>query len=379
MSLIPANEPLLREHDLEYVTECIRTGWVSSAGRFISEFEERWAAYCGRRHGIAVSNGTVALQAAMACLGLEPSDEVIMPTFTIISCALAVIYNGGAPVLVDSDPRTWCMDMDQVKDRISPKTRAVMPVHIYGHPVDMDPLLDLADKYGLKIVEDAAEAHGAEYLTQRGISNPRWRRCGSFGTLSCFSFYANKLITTGEGGMILTDEPILAERARSLRNLFFVPQRRFCHEELGFNFRMTNLQAALGLAQLERMDEIVARKRWMGEEYTRRLEDIDELQLPVQESWARSIYWMYGVVLSEESGMDAHQFADALREHGVDTRPFFLGMHEQPVFRKMGLFREERYPVAERIATQGLYLPSGLALTEEQLVRVCDAVHEVLS
>ena len=377
--MIPANEPLLREHDLEYVTECIRTGWVSSAGRFISEFEERWAAYCGRRHGIAVSNGTVALQAAMACLGLELGDEVIMPTFTIISCALAVIYNGGAPVLVDSDPRTWCMDMDQVKDRISPKTRAVMPVHIYGHPVDMDPLLDLADKYGLKIVEDAAEAHGAEYLTQRGISNPRWRRCGSFGTLSCFSFYANKLITTGEGGMILTDEPILAERARSLRNLFFVPQRRFCHEELGFNFRMTNLQAALGLAQLERMDEIVARKRWMGEEYTRRLEDIDELQLPVQESWARSIYWMYGVVLSEESGMDARQFADALREHGVDTRPFFLGMHEQPVFRKMGLFREERYPVAERIATQGLYLPSGLALTEEQLVRVCDAVHEVLS
>lgn len=254
-----------------------------------------------------------------------------------------------------------------------------MPVHIYGHPVDMDPLLDLADKYGLAIIEDAAEAHGAEYLSERNTSDSSWRRCGSFGNMSCFSFYANKLITTGEGGMVLTDDRQLAEKARSRRNLCFQSNRRFYHEELGFNFRLTNLQAALGLAQLERMNEIVAQKRWMGKEYTRCLRDIKGLQLPVEEPWARNVYWMYGVVLSKEQGMDASQFAQRLREHDVDTRPFFLGMHEQPVFHKMGLFKEEHYPVAERIARQGLYLPSGLVLTEEQLRRVCDTVHEVLS
>lgn len=377
--MIPVNEPLLGERELEYITECIRTGWVSSAGRFLEEFEERWAAYCGRRYGIAVSNGTVALQLALACLDLEPGDEVIMPTFTIISCALAVIYNNGVPVLVDSDPQTWTMDVGQVAAKITPRTKAIMPVHIYGHPVDMDPLLDLADKYGLAIIEDAAEAHGAEYLSGRSTADPRWRRCGSFGTLSCFSFYANKLITTGEGGMVLTDDPLLADRARSLRNLCFLPNRRFYHERLGFNFRLTNLQAALGLAQLERMDRIVAKKRWMGQEYTRRLRGIAGLQLPVEEPWARSVYWMYGVVVSEETGWDAAEFARRLREHGVETRPFFLGMHEQPVFQQRGLFLGERYPVAERIARQGLYLPSGLALTEEQLGQVCSAVRKVLT
>lgn len=377
--MIPVNEPWLGERELGYVAECIRTGWVSSAGRFIEEFEQKWADYCGRKYGIAVSNGTVALQLAVACLGLEPGDEVIMPTFTIISCALAVIYNGGIPVLVEADPRTWCMAVEQVKDKITKRTRAIMPVHIYGHPVDMDPLLDLADKHGLAIIEDAAEAHGAEYLSGRNTSHPVWRRCGSFGALSCFSFYANKLITTGEGGMVLTDDPKLAEKARSLRNLCFQQGRRFYHEELGFNFRFTNVQAALGLAQLERMEEIVARKRRMGQEYTRRLKDIQGLQLPVEEAWARNVYWMYGVVPSEKMGMDASQFAQRLREYGVDTRPFFLGMHEQPAFSKRGLFLNERYPVAERLASQGLYLPSGLALTEEQLAQACDAVHEVLS
>lgn len=377
--MIPVNEPLLGQRELEYVTDCIRTGWISSAGRYIEEFEQGWAKYCGRRYGIAVSNGTTALQVAVAALGLKPGDEVIMPTFTIISCALAVIYNECLPVLVDSDPRTWCMDVDQVKEKITPRTRAIMPVHIYGHPVDMNPLLDLADKYGLAIIEDAAEVHGADYLSGRHTTGPTWRRCGSFGTLSCFSFYANKLITTGEGGMVLTDDPGAAEKARSLRNLCFQANRRFYHEELGSNFRLTNMQAALGLAQLERMDEIVARKRWMGQGYTRRLKDMKGLQLQVEEPWARSVYWMYGVVLSEETGMEAGQFAKRLRERGIETRPFFVGMHEQPVFHKRGLFVNERYPVAERLARQGLYLPSGLALTGEQLEHVCNAVHEVLS
>ena len=377
--MIPVNEPALGERELEYVSECVRTGWVSSAGRFITEFEERWAAYCGRRYGIAVSNGTAALQLAVACLGLKPGEEVILPTFTIISCALAVIHNGGVPVLVDSDPRTWCMDVQQVEQKITRRTRAIMPVHVYGHPVDMDPLLDLAEKYGLAVVEDAAEAHGAEYLSRARTSRSGWRRCGSFGTLSCFSFYANKLITTGEGGMVLTDDPQLAEKARSLRNLCFRPERRFHHEDVGYNFRLTNIQAALGLAQLERIGEIVARKRWMGHEYTRRLKDVQGLQLPVEEPWARSVYWMYGAVLGGDVDIDAGLFAQRLKDCSVDTRPFFLGMHEQPVFRRRGLFDGERYPVAERLARRGLYLPSGLALTEDQLAQVSDAVRKVLS
>jgi perosamine synthetase len=357
----------------------VRTGWVSSAGKFIEEFEEKWATYCGRRFGVAVSNGTVALQVAASSLGLKPGDEVIMPSFTIISCALAAIYNDAVPVLVDCDPQTWCMDVQQIKEKITARTRAIMPVHIYGHPVDMDPVLDLAEKHNLAIIEDAAEVHGAEYLSKRGTSQPVWRRCGSFGTLSCFSFYANKLITTGEGGMILTDDPNLAEKARNLRNLCFQAKRRFYHDELGFNFRLTNMQAALGVAQLERIEDIIARKRWMGREYSRQLAGVRGLQLPVEEQWARSVYWMYGVVLSETSGMDANAFAEELKKRGVETRPFFLGLHEQPVFHKRELFLRERYPVAERISRQGLYLPSGLALTEEQLNKVCQAVHEVLS
>jgi perosamine synthetase len=377
--VIPVNEPVLGDQELEYVSECVRTGWISSAGRFIDEFEQKWAAYCGRQYGVAVSNGTTALQLAVACLDLEPGDEVIVPTFTIISCALAVVYNGGVPVLVDSDPGTWCMEVSDIQRKITSRTRAIMPVHIYGHPVDMDAVVRLAETHGLSIVEDAAEVHGAEYLSGRDGEQPTWRRCGSFGAVSCFSFYANKLITTGEGGMLLTDDRTIAERARSLRNLCFQPTRRFLHENLGFNFRLTNLQAALGLAQLGRIDEIVARKRWMGAAYNRGLNGLSGLQLPVEEPWARNVYWMYGVVLTKDARMDALTFAKALRECGVETRPFFLGMHEQPAFHSRGLFCNERYPVAEMLARQGLYLPSGLALTEEQLSRVCEVVRQVLS
>jgi len=376
--VIPVSKPLLADRESEYVGTCIKTGWISSSGPLIEEFEQKWSQYCGRKYGVSVCNGTAALQVSVSALHLAEGDEVIMPTFTIISCALAVVYAGGTPVLVDVDPRTWTMDVAQIADKITPRTKAIMVVHIYGHPVDMDPIIALADRHGLAIIEDAAEAHGAEYLSQRNSTAPQWKRCGSFGTASCFSFYANKLITTGEGGMVLTDDPELAGTLRSLRNLYFQPERRFSHEELGFNFRFTNMQAALGLAQLERMDQIVARKRWMGQEYTKRLQGIAGLQLPVEEPWAKSVYWMYGVVLSEDMGMDASGFATKLADRGVDTRPFFLGMHEQPVFQRRGLFQGERYPIAERLAQQGLYLPSGMALTEEQLEYVAKTVREIL-
>lgn len=377
--MIPVNEPALGERELEYVTECLRTGWISSAGRFIDQFEQQWAGYCGRRFGVSVCNGTAALHAAVASLQLAPGDEVILPSFTIISCGLAVVYAGATPVLVDCDPHTWTMDVQQVADRITPRTRAIMVVHIYGHPVDMDPIFDLAEQHGLAVIEDAAEAHGAEYrLDRRGLA-PEWRRCGGFGDVSCFSFYANKLITTGEGGMVVTDNPVLAERLRSLRNLCFQPERRFLHEELGYNYRLTNVQAALGLAQLERMPAIVARKRQIAAQYTRRLRNLSALQLPMEHRWARSVFWMYGFVLTDEAGLDAEQFALALRQRGVDTRPFFLGLHEQPALHRRGLFVGERYPVTERIARQGLYLPTGLALTDRQIVEVCNRVREVLS
>ena len=372
------NEPHLTDREVEYVAACIKTGWVSSSGPSIEEFEQKWGQYCGRQYGVSVCNGTAALQTAVAGLHLDAGDEVIMPTFTIISCAAAVLYGGGTPVLVDADPRTWTMNVEQIVDKITSRTKAIMVVHIYGHPVDMDPIIALADRHGLAIIEDAAEAHGAEYLAGRNSASPQWKRCGSFGTASCFSFYANKLITTGEGGMVLTDDPKLADRFRSLRNLYFQPERRFAHAELGFNFRFTNLQAALGLAQFERIDQIVAKKRWIGHEYTKRLEGISGLQLPVEESWARSVYWMYGVVLSKDAAMDASGFAKKMADRGVDTRPVFLGMPEQPVFRRRGLFQDERYPVTERLAKQGLYLPSGLGLTEEQLAEVVEAVREVL-
>ena len=377
--MIPVSEPLLTPQDLEAVQASMKAGWVSSAGPVVERFEQEWSRYCGRTYGIGVNSGTAALQAAIGALRLEKGDEVILPTFTIISCPAAVIYSDATPVLVDADPRTWTMDVGQVADRINSRTKAIMAVHIYGHPVDLDPLQALAERHGLALLEDAAEAHGAEYLAARGTPSPTWRRCGGFGALSCFSFYGNKLITTGEGGMIVTDDRTLAERVRSLRNLCFQPGRRFLHEELGFSFRLTSLQAALGVSQLGRMDQIVARKRWIAAEYTRRLQDIPGLQLPIEESWARSVYWMYGIVLAENMGLDAARFSNRMTELGVETRPFFLGMHEQPALLGRGLFSGERYPVAERLARQGLYLPSGLSLTESQIDVVSESVRRVLT
>ena len=376
---IPVNEPLLGEEELANVTETLRTGWISSSGRFIEAFESAWAEYCGMDYAVAVSNGTVALQAAVACLDLEPGDEIILPTFTIISCAQAVVYNGGVPVLVDSEPRTWCMDVAQIEAKITPRTRAIMPVHIYGHPVDMDPIVDLAQRHHLVVIEDAAEAHGALYRTRRGTSNETWRRCGGLGDIGTFSFYANKLVTTGEGGMLLTHDPRTAEKARSIRNLCFQPDRRFYHTQLGNNFRLTNIQAAIGLAQVGRIEQTIERKRRMGQAYTEQLGDIPGLQLPIEEDWARQVYWMYGLVLDESTGIDAAEMARRLAARNVDSRPFFLGMHEQPAFHTRGLFLGERYPVAERIARQGLYLPSGVALTQTQIDQVCQAVREALS
>lgn len=368
--MILVNEPLLTGNEKKYLNECIDTGWISSEGPFIKRFEEAMAASVGRKYGIAVSNGSVALDAAVVALGIKKGDEVIMPTFTIISCAAAIVRAGATPVLVDSDPDTWNMNIEQVKKKITSKTKAIMIVHIYGLPVDMDPILDLAGKYGLKIIEDAAEMHGQTYKD---------KPAGSFGDISTFSFYPNKHITTGEGGMIMTDDHALAEKCRSLRNLCFKPEKRFYHEELGFNFRMTNLQAALGVAQLERLDEFVEKKRQMGQKYTELLEDVPNIMLPVKRtSYAENIYWVFGIVLNDEVPFDASEAMKKLAVEGVGTRPFFWPMHEQPVFHKMGLFLKEAYPVAENLARRGFYVPSGLALKNTEIEDVSKAVKKIL-
>ncbi len=367
--MIPVNEPVLGDNELAYVQEAVRTGWISSDGRFVGEFERAFASFCRRRHGVAVCNGSAALEVATAAVNLQPGDEVILPTFTIIACAAAIIERGAIPVLVDSEPETWNMDVRQVANRITSRTRAIMPVHIYGHPVDMDPVLELARAHSLTVIEDAAEVHGAEY---------KGRRCGSMGDISTFSFYANKIITTGEGGMLVTDDEALAERCRLHRNLCFQGSRRFVHQELGRNFRMTNLQAAVGVAQMERIEQSIAKKRWVGLSYTERLKGTPGLLLPIERPWAKHVYWVYGVVLDGAVPFDATEFARRLAERGVQTRPFFWPMHEQPVFEQTGLFRNERYPVAERLARRGLYLPSGMALTEDQIDQVSEAVRTVL-
>ncbi len=367
--MIPVNEPLLNGNEKKYLAECIDTGWISSEGPFVKKFEQLFSQRVNRKFGVAVANGSVAIDTAVTALGIVKGDEVIMPAFTIISCAAAVVRVGAIPVLVDADPVTWNMDVRQIEEKITPRTKAIMVVHIYGLPVDMDTVMAIARKHNIAVIEDAAEMHGQTY---------KGKPCGSFGDISTFSFYPNKHITTGEGGMVVTDNALLDERSRSLRNLCFMPHKRFVHEELGWNFRMTSLQAALGLAQLERLDEFVQRKRAMGKLYTELLDGLTMIQLPAAKTdYAENIYWVYGIVLNDEVPFDALSMMSTLSKSNIGTRPFFWPMHEQPVFQKMGLFTNERYPVAERIARRGFYVPSGMALTHEQIRTVSQTIKEI--
>lgn len=370
--MIPVNEPLLNGNEKKYLCECIDTGWIGSDGPFVKKFEEEMGKYVGRKYAVAVTNGTAALELAIIALGIGQGDEVIMPTFTIISCAQAVVKAGGKPVLIDSDYYTFNMKVEDIEEKITPRTKAIMVVHVYGLPVDMDPVLELAQKYNLKIIEDAAEMHGQTYNN---------KKCGSFGDISIFSFYPNKHITTGEGGMVLTDDEKLYERCKSLRNLCFSSDsnKRFIHEELGWNLRMSNLQAAVGLAQLERIDEIVAKKRWIGSLYQELLSDIEAINVPIKTtSYAENIYWVFAVTLKDGYPKNAREVMKELANREIGTRPFFYPMHKQPVFNRMGLFIGEKYPNAEKLYERGFYLPSGLALTEKQIKEVSKVMHEVL-
>jgi perosamine synthetase len=365
---IPVNEPVIGEREKELVMECLNTGWISSEGPFVSQFEEAFSRRVGRRHGIACANGSAALDIAVAALKLGPGDEVILPTFTIISCAAAIVRAGATPVVVDADPVTWNMVPEQVAAAITPRTAAIMVVHIYGLPVDMDPILELAERYGLAVIEDAAELIGGTY---------KGKPCGSFGHISTFSFYPNKHITTGEGGMVVTDDLSLAERCRSLRNLCFQAKQRFVHEELGWNYRMTNIQAALGLGQLERLVWHLDNKKRIGNLYTASLTGINGLQLPIMATeYSENIFWVYGLICLPEEGASLQNLASQLSANNIGFRPFFWPLHLQPVFLKAGLFRNVVLPVSEYLAKNGVYLPSSPSLSEHQIFSVAKVISE---
>lgn len=365
---IPVCEPTLGGgREIEYLTNCVRTNWISSKGNYVVEFEKEFSRFCNAKYGIATSSGTTALHLALVALRLGKDDEVILPTLTMIATANPVIFTGATPVFVDSEPNTWNIDVNAIEEKITDKTKAVMPVHLYGHPVDMDPLMKIAKKYNLFVVEDAAEAHGAEY---------KGNIVGCLGDIGCFSFYTNKIITTGEGGMALTNNDETADRLNLFRDLAHSKEKRYLHYEIGFNYRMTNLQAAIGLAQMERIDEFVNRRRNNAKLYNSLLKDVEGVTLPPEANWAKNIYWLYSILIEDNFGIERDELILGLEKRGIETRPFFIPMHEQPVFKKMGISNGE-FPIADELCAKGICLPSSSALEEKHIEFICDAIKEV--
>lgn len=371
MKYYPVSEPSFIGNEKKYLQQCIDEGWISSEGPFVDQFEKKYSKAVNRKHGIAVSSGSAALDIAIKAIGIGAGDEVIMPAFTIISCASPIVRAGATPVLVDCDQSTYNMDVSQIERMITNKTKAILLVHIYGITANVDEILALAKKHGLRLVEDAAEMHGQVYKS---------RPCGSFGDISITSFYANKLVTSGEGGMLMTDDDALANTARKLRNLYFDNAKRFIHDELGWNYRMTNLQAAVGLAQLEKMDEFAKIKRRIGEYYLKELEGVDGIQLPVyQNEYCKNIFWVFPLLLNKSYLGTAVEFAKLLQAKGVGTRPFFWPMHKQPVFLKMGFFKDEVHPISEYISEYGLYIPCSVSLLESDVIEISNRIKMVVS
>ena len=361
---IPISKPFIGAREKELVLDALDSGWVSSIGKYIDEFEAKFARYCGTEYALAVSNGTTGLHLALATLGLQPGDEVIVPDLTFVATANAVAYTGATPVLADVDADTLCLDVASVKSLITPRTKAIIPVHLYGHPADMDALTEIADAHGLAIVEDAAEAHGAEY---------KGRRVGSFGKCAVFSFYGNKVITTGEGGMLTTNDRAFYQRAKRLRDHAMSPHKRYFHEERGYNYRITNLQAALGVAQLERIDEFLDRRTEIMGWYNSEVATTDGVRLNRVKNWAKSAFWMVCLEVDwfDEARRDA--FMQALRARGIDSRPYFCTMSSMPMYRQAPL------PVASRKAQTGLNLPSYFELTKGEVQRIGSDVNEILN
>ena len=368
--MIPVSRPHIAETDIQAVSDALREGFVSGEAPIVAAFEQEFASAVNRRHGIAVSNGSVALDLAIHALGLESGDEVILPSFTIASCLFAVLRSKATPVFADVDPNTWNLSPESVRAVISPRTRALLAVHTYGLPIDMAPVEQLCKDRGITIIEDAAEAHTVRYNQQV---------CGSFGIASTFSFYANKAITCGEGGMIVTDDESLTNRLRSLRNLAFLPAPgpRFVHEEIGWNSRLSAMQAALGRSQLRRMEDVTAEKRRIGLAYRNIIADHPDLKMqPSETPYSENKYWVVGCVL--DNRFDSREVAKRLRGLGVDTRPFFFPLHRQPLLDTYGLSEQPALPVAERLGSQGLYLPSFVGMNDAEINQCANALVRVL-
>jgi len=366
--MIPVNEPIVSKKAKKYVLETLETGWISSAGKYVTQFEEKFAEYLGVKYATTVSNGTTALHLALEALDIRAGDEIIIPDLTIISCALAALYTGAKPILVDVELENGNIDPHLIEKSITKRTKAIMVVHLYGHSVDMDPILKIARKHNLFIIEDAAEAHGAEY---------KGKKAGSMGDIACFSFYGNKIVTTGEGGMVVTNNKKLYEKACLFKNLAHKPGKRFFHEKVGFNYRLTNIQAAMGLAHLEEIDRFIEKKLWMKNLYNELLSDIPFLELPIEQSYAKSVYWMYNLLLTKNSPINRTNFMKKLKEKGVDTRTYFYPLHTQTVLKNKYHYNDKSYPVTNDLSARGLYLPSGLAITEHQIKIVSQKIHEV--
>jgi len=369
--VIPVNEPLISTNASKYIQDCLDSGWVSSAGEYINRFEKSFSNFIGTKYAVTTTSGTSALHLALASMGIGPGDEIIMPDLTIISCALAPIYLGAKPVMVDVEYPTGNIDPAKIEKKITKRTKAIMVVHLYGHSANLEAILKISKKYKIPIIEDAAEAHGA-VLKIDGV----WKKVGSIGEVSCFSFYGNKIVTTGEGGMVLTNSPKIFDKACLLKDLAHVPGERFLHREIGYNFRMTNLQAALGLAQLEEVNKYVKKKRWMARLYTEGLKEVDFLEIPKEAPYAKSVYWMYAPRVKKDARITREELCRKLKERGVDTRTYFIPLHLQPVLKKLKLSKGN-YLVSTDLSQRGFYLPSGLAITEKQINQVVSAIKEI--
>ncbi len=369
-NFIPVNTPLLKGNEKKYLNECIDSGWISSEGPFVEKFEKAVAKVVNRKYSVAVSSGTAAIDIAISALKIKLGDEIILPTHTIISCISQIIRIGAKPVLVDSCKNSWNMDVNLIEKKITKKTKAIMVVHTYGLPVEMDKILYLSKKYNLYIIEDSAEMIGQYYKD---------KPCGSFGDISIFSFYPNKHITTGEGGMCLTNNIDIYERCRSYRNLCFQKNKRFVHREIGWNYRITNMQAAIGLAQLENLKLHVNKKREIGNTYFNALKKIKNIQLPLKTtSYADNIYWVFGLVLNDNYKLNAEKVIEILSKNGIGSRPFFYSMHMQPVLKKMKIFDNQKYPVSEYLSENGFYIPSGLGISKDEIKNVIEKLIFIL-
>jgi perosamine synthetase len=350
--MIPIMEPWIDHQEIDRVMDCLNTGWISSQGSYIPEFEKAFTAFCQTRYGVATSNGTTALHLALLTLGIGPGDEVIVPALSFIATANVVVYTGARPVFADVDEKTWTLNPALLRSLITERTRAIIPVHLYGHPTDMEPILNLAQEYHLWVIEDAAEAHGAEY---------EGKKVGSLGHMGCFSFYGNKIISTGEGGMLVTDNEQWLEKARILRDHGMSKERKYWHPVVGHNFRMTNIQAAIGLGQMTKIDRLIEQKRDIAAYYSQGLINIPGIVLPVEKNWAKSVFWLYSFLLKPEIHKKRDDLIAYFTEAGIESRPVFYSIPTMPPYQGQG-----NYPMAEKISEYGISLPSGFKLTRSQ-------------